>query len=91
MWEAADKDAMIARLRSALCTFQIEADTQIFKLEVASDYLSKWLDEHAARVKRLERALAPIRRHAQSHDLGAPLRLSVAESREIVRKVDEHE
>ena len=42
-------------------------------------------------VLRLRAALEPIRRHAQSHDLGAPLVFSVAESREIVRKVDEHE
>lgn len=39
-------------------------------------------------LERRDAAIAPIRRHAQSHDLGAPLRFSVAESREIMRKVD---
>lgn len=86
----AGKDAMIVRLRSALCAFQIESGTQILKLEAVSDYLSKWLDEHVSRVERLERAIAPILRHAQSHDLGAPLVFSVEESRENKEMIDDN-
>ena len=47
--------------------------------------------ELEAEVERLETRVStlesPFRRHAQSHDLGAPLRFSVQDSRNLIKQV----